>query len=295
LTLLLRVLEAVIARLPFRAAQRVGAALGAVVHHLLPIRRGEVRRRIGERLGLGPLDARRVARDCYRHLGTSALEFLWLAGRAPAALAPWIRHRGLEHFEGARAAGRGVVVATAHTGNWDLCACAEALRLGPLDVVTKSLRARGLDRYWMERRRQRAVRLHPARGSLAALVRSLRGGGVVALVIDQRADDGGVALPFLGAPAATSLAAATLAARTGAALVPVFSRRAADGSHVVDIEPSVVIDRALPVSDAIVAATRACNEALERAIRRAPEQWLWLHRRWDDPRRRDCTRRRATV
>jgi KDO2-lipid IV(A) lauroyltransferase len=280
----LRLLEAVVAWLPQAFAQRLGALLGAAVHAFVPIRRSEVRRRIAERLGCAPVEARRIAREMYRHLGTSALEFLWMAGRPPAAAAELVRREGEEHYQAALARARGVVVVTGHVGNWDLGACSQAAAGVPLHVVTKTLSARGLSRYWMERRRAHGVVLHGASGSLGALVAALRAGEVVGLVVDQRADQGGIDVPLFGVPARTSVAAATLALRTGAPLVPAFVTRDARGRHTLHIEPPIEIDHTLPVGDAIATATRACNEALERAVRRAPEQWLWLHRRWDAPR-----------
>jgi len=289
----LRLLEAVVARLPRGAAQRLGALLGAAVHRLLPIRRTEVRRRIAERLGCSATEACRIAGAMYRHLGMSALEFLWMSGRPPGTAAALVRREGEEHYRAALGKARGVVVVTGHVGNWDLGACSQAALGVPLHVVTKALSARGLSRYWMERRTARGVVLHGAAGSLGALVGALRAGEVVGLVVDQRADDGGIDCPLLGAPARTSVAAATLALRTGAPLVPAFVTRDAEGGHTLRIEPAIEIDRALPVGEAIARATRACNEALERAIVRAPEQWLWLHRRWDAPRSRRSRARRS--
>jgi len=290
---LLRLLEAVVGRLSWETAQRLGALLGSAVHAVLPIRRAEVRRRIEERLGCDRRAARRTARLMYRHLGTSALEFVWMAGKGSAALDRIVRRVGLEHYRAARDEGRGVVIVTGHVGNWDLCACSQAAAGEPLHVVTKALSARGLSRYWMDRRAALGVTLHSAAGSWGALVRALRAGHVVGMVVDQRADSGGIDCDFLGASASTSVAAATLALRTGAALVPAFMTREPDGTHTLRLEPAIEIDRSEPVATAIARATRACTEVLERAIRRTPEQWLWLHRRWDRP--RSAPARRARV
>ena len=282
--ILLRLLEAAAGRLSWATVQRLGSALGSAVHAILPIRRAEVRRRIAERLSVEPREARGIARAMYRHLGTSVLEFLWMARKGPDALDRVVRRVGLEHYRAARDAGRGVVVVTGHVGNWDLCACSQAAAGEPLHVVTKTLSARGLSRYWMARRAAQGVTLHAAAGSWSALVGALRAGEVVGMVVDQRADTGGIDCALLGAPASTSVAAATLAMRTGAALLPAFMTRETDGTHTLRLEPAIEIDRTAPVATAIARATRACNEALERAIVRAPEQWLWLHRRWDRPR-----------
>lgn len=279
---LLGLLEAIAGRMSLGYVQRLGALLGVVVHALLPIRRREVRRALEERLGCDAATARRIARDMYRHLGVSALEFLWMGRQSPRTLEGLVRRVGWESYEAARTRGQGVVVVAAHVGNWDLGACSQTAAGEPLHVVTKSLKARGLNAFWMARRSRMGVVLHPAAGSARVLVEALRRGESVAMIIDQR-DERGIPCPFLGSDAMTSTAAATLAIRAGALLVPAFCVRDADGAHTLRIGAPIEIDGSLPVRDAIRLATRRCNEALERTVRAYPEQWLWLHRRWKPP------------
>ena len=271
--LVLRALAWMIGLLPFTALPRLGDVLAFLACDVLRIRRAHVRSALARAsLSIAP-------REVYRQLGASLLELLWLSARPNEDLGRLVRIEGLERFEAARALGRGVIVATAHTGNWDLAACACAIR-APLSVVTKRLSSRSLDAFWQETRRARGVDLVPAPdgGVFRALTARLTAGGAVALLVDQDPErtTSVVSAPFLGAVALHDTLPATVSARTGAPIVVAFARRAFDG-HVVEIvdviEPPV--DRG-----SIAVATRRIAAALDAYVRAAPETWLWLHRRW---------------
>ncbi len=277
----LRALAWLVGRLPWGALRPLGWLLGALAFDVLRIRRAHVLASM-RRAGLEP---DRHARASYVSLGVGVFELLWLTGRPDAPLAPVVRVDGWERFEQARALGRGVVVATAHTGNWDLAACACAART-PLAVVTKRLSTRGLDAFWQAARARRGLELiaAPDGGVLAAIRAQLARpshDGAIALLIDQDPERtrAVTAAPFLGEIALHDLLPATLAARRGAPIVLAFARREADGRHVVEI-----VDVLVPPRGAnrawIVEATRTIAARLDAFVRREPSQWMWLHRRW---------------
>ena len=229
-------------------------------------------------------DPRGRARAMYGALGTSALEFLWLAARGREALdhvridagsrAPWSEALGR---------GRGVVVAASHTGNWDLAACAIA-RDVPLLVVTKRLSARSIDAFWQSTRARLGVRLAPAAGAMARARAALAGRGAVAMMLDQvpasrRHAVGG---EVLGRAAWIDRAPAALAARAGAPLVVAAARRAPDGEHVLHVL-AILVPPARAAREWIDEATRTASRALDSFVREYPDQWLWLHRRWRAP------------
>jgi KDO2-lipid IV(A) lauroyltransferase len=263
----------------------LGAALGVLAGSVLRIRR----RHVDESLvaaGLAPEIAPRV----YRSLGTGVFEILWLAGRPPEALDPLfvMSPEGALALRRAAAASRGVVVATAHTGNWDLTACAAARWLSQnivgarLLVVTKRLSWKALDRYWQRLRAERGVVLADDRGAVSAVRETLGAGGVVALLVDQAPERGSAVatLPFLGRPARHDLAPVLLAAKARAPLLVMLGHRTADGRHRLDVVAS--LDPA-DLRGGRGAAERAAGRiagALEGFVRSHPDQWLWLHRRW---------------
>jgi KDO2-lipid IV(A) lauroyltransferase len=278
----IRALAATVARLPWRWLRPLGACLGWLVGGALRIRRRHVEQAMA-RAGIEP----RLASAMYASLGAGLLELLWLAGRPPEALDDVQRFtpRAERALAEAHARGRGVVVATAHVGNWDLCACAAARWIaaqgaGRLHVITKRLSWRALDDYWQSLRAARGVVLLDARGAWRGARAALAGGGVVALLVDQVPEraSGVATFPFLGASARHDLAAATLAARAGAPILVALARRDADGLHTLDVVE--LLDPPAPHRAALAAATERIAAAVERVVRAAPAQWLWMHRRW---------------
>jgi KDO2-lipid IV(A) lauroyltransferase len=277
----MRALAAAVARLPFRWLRGLGAALGFLAGSVLRIRRRQVEASL-QRAGIAPSSA--VARGMYASLGTGIFELLWLAGRPPSALAGWctMDPACAAALHRAAALGRGVVVATAHTGNWDLAACAAAQWIAGegsaarLHVVTKRLSWRALDRYWQRLRAERGVILADALGAATH-----RAGDFTGLMVDQVPEraSGVATIPFLGAPALHDLGPALLAARSRAPVVVVLGRREPDGRHRLEL--ALTIDpEELRGRGAIEAATAKIAAALEAFVRAHPEQWLWLHRRW---------------
>jgi KDO2-lipid IV(A) lauroyltransferase len=217
------------------------------------------------------------ADEMYRSLGSGVCELLAML-IFPRALLSRMRvdARALSLL----GSGRGVVVATAHTGNWDLAACAAAQRV-PLTVVTKSLRVAWLNRLWQGARRRRGVRLVGVGDAARAAGRALSGGEAVAMLIDQAPErqQAITIAPFLSERAAVDLAPALIAMRARVPLALVLARRLADGSHVAElvgvIQPPARASRAWAEH-----AMQTLTAWLDAWVRRWPEQWLWMHRRW---------------
>jgi Kdo2-lipid IVA lauroyltransferase/acyltransferase len=268
--------------LPRRLSLAIGAALGWLWYAVVPVRRKVVRANLALAFPSLPVEAReRIARDTFIQLARSAVEFLRLPGLTPRRAAVLVERVGEQHLEAALAQGRGVIAVTAHFGNFDLAACAEALRGLPLHVVTREQHTRAVNSYWMRVRRRLGVGLLPAKGSILRIHRLLREGKVVALVIDQHMPVGrGIIVPFFGKPASTTHAPATLALATGAPLLPVTVLRLAGGRHRLVFEAPIAVDHNAKREPEILRITQVLNLWLEEKIRAHPEHWLWLHRRW---------------
>jgi KDO2-lipid IV(A) lauroyltransferase len=234
----------------------------------------------------------------YRALGASLLETIWLAAHpeAPASRFAFLDECSRARLAKAQSGQRGVVIATAHTGNWELAAAAMA-ELGPFTVVVKPMRVAWIDALVRSARRSRGIGLAPPEGVMAVARAALRRGEAVALVIDQvpsRARHAVVA-PFLGGPVDADRAPAALAASMGAPLVVAVARRAGR-TQLLEIlavlEPPPRRGRPHREHDErggespecssawISRATLAATAALDRWVRAHPRDWLWLHRRW---------------
>lgn len=264
--------------LPARFGLWVGARLGDLAWAALPRRRDvaleNLARAFPER---SPAELARIGRDSFRHLGMNFTESCVFFFRPPARLLSRVSVDGLQNLEAADQQGRGMILLTAHFGNWELLAASHALTRFPLSVVMRPLDSPLFDSIVARFRMRSGVELITKRRALPDIVDALRRRRMVGILLDQNASRReGVFVPFFGVPASTSKGMALIALRTGAPVLPVFIRRRPDGRHVVDAGAPVPV----PPDGDVVAFTAAFNEAIETAIRRAPDQWFWLHRRW---------------
>ncbi len=183
---------------------------------------------------------------------------------------------GLAALEEARAKGQGAIIVSGHFGQWD--------------AVRAVLKARGLEtgavyRPQTNRHYQRRLLAGIKAGGepilptgtrgTGQLLRHLQAGGFIAILLDEKYGDG-ERLAFLGLPALTSLAAARMALRYNLLMVPAYGTRTGDGSTF-----DVTFETPLPHSDART-MTQLANDSLSARVRRHPEQWYWMLRRWDD-------------
>ncbi len=274
-------LTAVAERLPERWADGLGRLLGFIAFSVIRVRRGVVERNLRQALDLAPAEVKGLARRVYHHLGRGAVEFLRVGALTPQRARALLGEGALGQLERLRRERGGVLVLGAHLGNWDLLACAAGRAGLPINVVTRRIKAGWLDRFWSEQRRRCGVRLLPARGSALALLRALRRGELVAMLLDQH-QPGGAALPFLGRPAATDTALVRLARATGCPVIPAFLLREGAGFRL-HLGQELRLRWAGGGAAEVAENTRRCLEALEAAVRSHPEQWLWLHRRWKIP------------
>lgn len=248
----------------------LGRALGFVAGSVLRIRRREVVARLRARGFARPNE---IADAMYRTLGDGLIDLLALSRRAqrthPVRLTPRAE-AALASLHG------GAVIASAHTGSWDVLACAMAERL-PLALVTKRLSVRFLDAYWQDLRARRGLLLLHGAGTMRSALGALSDGKVVATMIDQ-APRRGLVFPFLGQDALHDTTPAVLAHRAGRPLVVALGRRDEQGEHVLDVP--LVLPPDGSARTFVPHATRLASDALGDLVRAHPEQWLWLHRRW---------------
>jgi len=191
-------------------------------------------------------------------------------------VADWIRCEGLEHYQDAMRAGRGVLFATAHLGNWELSAFAHALLEAPMNVVVRPLDNPLIDRLVERRRTLAGNRLIDKRDFARAIMKALAAKEAVGILIDQNAaTDAGVFVDFFGLPACAGTGFARIAAHSGAAAIPGFALWSeSEGRYVLRFYPPVTM------SGDAARDTQALQAKLEEVIRAHPDQWLWIHRRW---------------
>ena len=188
----------------------------------------------------------------------------------------WIRYEGLENFERARGQGKGVLVATGHLGNWELSAFAHAYLTAPMHIVVRPIDNPGIDALVETRRELSGNRAIPKKDAARGILRALAAGEAVGVLIDQNTTaDQGVFIDFFGVKACAGSAFVKLAHHSGAAVVPGYALWSdKEGRYVLYFEPVVAM------TGDIQQDTQNVHARLEAAIRKHPEQWLWIHRRW---------------
>jgi KDO2-lipid IV(A) lauroyltransferase len=271
---LVRLLQA----LPIRAVDAIARAVAAMAYGLGIRRRvtlDNLARAFPERT---EEERRAIARAAYANMARVVVDALRTLGAPPAQLLAEVQVDDFGPVERALAAGKGLLVATAHLGSWELFGAAMAQRV-PLHAVVRPLKG-GLNARLVEARERAGLKLIPARGALSGMVSALRSSQVVAMLVDQAI--GGkhtLFVPFFGRPAAMTPALSMTALRTGAPTLLVVALREGRRLRFHVEGPFEVPHTGDRQHDLWTHAARV-TAALEEVIRQAPEQWLWLHRRW---------------
>lgn len=268
--------QAVVHLLPRRVALGAGALLASLTWKILRkrtrIAEKEASRVVGER-------GAKVAAGSFQHLMRTIVS-LTRAHKDREWFSKNIAFEGLEHLDKALAMGRGVIAVSGHFGYWEAFNIAMAARGHSVHVVRRAMdnpwMNADFERYW----KRLGTNILWRAGATREGIRALKAGGIVTLYVDQDARRHGVFVPFLGLPASTIRGPAILSLKTGAPIVGYAVTRQGDGRSLVQIEEPFVADPALPTDEAVLQATRRLTEALERRILAAPEQWMWIHRRW---------------
>jgi KDO2-lipid IV(A) lauroyltransferase len=273
------VIGAVARRIPLRAAQAAGRLIGALAFHVARRQRRKALRNIAVAFPEWPeVTQRRTVKAMFRHLGASLFEVVWLPNLDAKMLDRTTIFEGLEPVAEAVAAGRAVVGFTAHCGNWEWMANALAVIGIPVTALQREREEGGFNDLLLR------IRVHSGvqtidRGSDAsprALIAAMRRPNIVGFLIDQSIRAESVKVPFFGMPALTPIGPARLSVRTGTLVAHVFAERLSDGRH------RIVFGTLTPPENDPIALTARMTRAIEEQVRRAPEQWVWMHDRWRD-------------
>jgi Kdo2-lipid IVA lauroyltransferase/acyltransferase len=229
---------------------------------------------------LTPPEIRRITRRCYRHFGALLAEFSRIPLLHPALARELVEVEGYGVLDEALSRGNGAVVVTGHLGNWELMGASGAVLGYPVNYVVTGQQNELVEQMMDELRRSAGVGIIKRRDALKQVIKTLRGNGLVAIVSDQDAHEAGAFVPFFGRLASTPRGAAIFCQRTGAALIFGESYRQGRGRLKVIYEFLDQTNLPADREDAITELVRRYTARLETAVRRHPEQWFWMHRRW---------------
>jgi KDO2-lipid IV(A) lauroyltransferase len=275
-----------LALLPLPAGRRVGAFLAGLGFRLWKQRRLIALHNVTRTMEEGTIrltePPEELARRSFENMGRSIVEMFRLYHGRDKELLASVRMEGAEHFEAARAKGKGLIFITGHFGNWELLGPATRLRFGiRISAVARAQNNPHLDWLVERMRGRRDKAIIYKEGAVKGILRELKAGAAVGILIDQATlANEGVMVPFLGRAALTTRLPALVARKTGTPIVPIFIHREPDGGHVMVISPEVRLSTLEDKDQAVLEDTRTLTAHVEQAIEAYPDQWLWGHRRW---------------
>lgn len=216
-----------------------------------------------------------VARRSLRHLGRNFIEYSFLPWLRPELVDRYFEFEGMEIFDQALAKGKGVLLLTLHLGHGDLACAALALKGYQMVLVSKYFKLQWLNDLWFGMREKAGVRFVPARNSSYALLKALKRNSAIVFPLDQFTGPPiGVKTKFFGKETGTAAGLAVMNERSQAPVVSVYTVRKEDGRH------AIVFKREFACEGSAERVTQQFNDELESFVRKYPEQWMWLHRRW---------------
>jgi Kdo2-lipid IVA lauroyltransferase/acyltransferase len=266
----------VLATLSFTSLSTANALARSYVR-LLDLALPRLRRTALKNLEMAGLAGReRITTGVFDSVARLVVTFARFPQITRANVAEWIRYEGLENFQQAHARGKGVLVATGHFGNWELSAFAHAYLVAPMQIVVRPIDNPRIDALVESRRELSGNRAIAKKDAARGIMRALREGDAVGVLIDQNTTpDQGVFIEFFGVKACAGSAFVKLAHHSGAAVVPGYALWSdKERRYVLHFEPAV------EMTGDVQHDTQQVHARLEAAIRKHPDQWLWIHRRW---------------
>jgi len=259
---------------PLPAADWLARRYAALLDRAIPRLRRVAYRNL--QLAMPEADRRAIVDGVFRSIARLLVTFARFPSIRKENLARWIRLEGAEHFEAALQAGRGVLFATAHLGNWELSAFAHALFAAPMQVIARPLDNPRIDALVEHRRALTGNRLLFKKDFARGILKALAANQAVGILIDQNSSpEEGVFVNFFGIPACAGAGFAKIAAHSGAAVIPGFALWSdQERRYILRFYPPI------PITGDVAHDTQALQCKLEEVIRACPDQWLWIHRRW---------------
>jgi Kdo2-lipid IVA lauroyltransferase/acyltransferase len=272
-----------IGALPRSAARNIGAAMGAVAWWAMPkLRRSGLRNLEMACPEISEPERIRMLRGVYRHLGWQLGEFCQMPRYTRENTRNLIHYHGLENYLAARDRGQGVLIVTGHLGAWELSSFWHSLMGHPMTMVIRRLDNARVDRLVNNIRCLHGNRVVHKDDFARGLLLAMKRGDTVGILMDTNmTPPQGVFVPFFGIPACTASGLARVALRTGAAVLPGFLVwEPNEQKYVLHFGEEIPLVQTGDDEQDVLANTAQFTAAIEAFIRRYPDQWLWVHRRW---------------
>jgi len=224
----------------------------------------------------------RIAKDCFIFMAKSAVELIFLMDR-PELLKKRVETAGRENLDNALSRGNGVILVSAHFGNFPLMMAKLALMGYKVAGIMRPMRDSRVEQLFLKKRNRfniRTIYSQPRNVCVNQTIEALRNNELVFIPIDQNFGTGGVFVDFFGRKAATATGPVVLAQRTKAALLPCFIIRQKDDLHKIIFEPALNLEPGKDFQETTVINIQRLTNIIESYINKYPAEWGWIHRRW---------------
>jgi Kdo2-lipid IVA lauroyltransferase/acyltransferase len=273
----------VLARLPLGLARFFGVGIGYLVYALHPrLRRVGLRNLAMAFPDKSLRERKKIVRGVFRTLGRQLADFCQFPSFDKNNIESLAVYEGFESFESASARGKGVLFLTAHLGGWEIGSFAHSLYGHPMRIVVRPLDNPYLDNVVSSRRTLYGNSMFGKQEFARGLIAAMRAGETVGVLMDTNmTPPQGVFVDFFGTPACTASGIARVALRTDAAVVPAFTIwDSVLRKYRVHFDPPIQLIRTGDDEADVIANTAKFTKVIEDFVRRYPDQWLWVHKRW---------------
>ena len=269
--------------LPRRAAIAVGQGIASLIRRLIPRLRRHAQANL--QLAFPELDKpsrERIEKGAFQNLGRALAETANFPKLNRQNIETIVEYEGLENYHSAVAQGRGVILLTGHLGAWELSVFAHSIYGYPMSFLARRIDNPLVEQLAETNRSRFGNRSIDKKGSLREVLKTLKSGGVVGILADlNSAREEGVFIDFFGKQACATAGIATLALRTGAVVLPGYIIwDEAKKLHRLCFEPPLTTINTGNQKEDVILNTQQYAKVIENVIRRFPDQWLWIHRRW---------------
>jgi Kdo2-lipid IVA lauroyltransferase/acyltransferase len=224
----------------------------------------------------------KIARESMFNMGRTIVDVMLLPFINQAWSDKHMEIRGYEHYEKARAAGKGVIFLSLHLGNGDMAVCAMSLIGMPVHVITKTFKSEWLNELWFSARKKHGSKYISDRKSSFDILRVLRNNEIVVFVLDQYMGPPlGVKTKFFGKETGTAMGLALFHERADCPVLPVYSYYE-NGKAICQIDPPIPLESKKDRDETILHMTQVYCDHIEKLVRARPGQWMWVHRRWKE-------------
>lgn len=269
--------------MPIGWAMKAGQELGGIAY----MAAGHLRRTGDRNLKLAfpektEEERRQLLKGTFAGLGRQLGLFSKFASDSREALLDITRWEGLEHLESARATKQPIILFTGHVGAWELSSFGLSLKDLPFSFLVRRLDNPKVEEVVDRIRMRFGNQSVDKRGAARPMLNILRSGGTLGLLVDLNTlDEEAIFVDFFGVPASTTFMLAKLALRTNAIVLPMFVPWDENNrKYLVEILPPVPLERSGDEEEDIRKLTASLTKVVENYIRRYPDQWLWIHKRW---------------